>query len=385
MYGSFPTIGFDARLWHWTGIGRYIRNILPLLKGVELVVWCLPEDASEVRARLPHATIRECNIRPFTLKEWLFWPAELNHVPLDLFHAPHINIPVFCRVPLVVTLHDVIPLRYREAINSKLGRQYFAMMSSLAVARAVRIIAVSQTTRQDLISILQADPNKIRVIGEAADPHFGVPVEPFEQLTLRERFGIHGPYVLYSGQWKCHKNLDLLLHAFAGLRQRHPDIQLVLVGRRDATQTHVPNLIRKLQLQQAVVCTGYIRDEHVLAALYQGAAVLAHPSCYEGFGLPPLEAMAAGVPVVASNAASLPEVVGHAGLLLPPDDVGQWIDALDSAIHDEHLRDRLIGAGFQRVRQLTWNRAARSTLDVYQEILTAQSLSQRTRHLAFRN
>jgi glycosyltransferase involved in cell wall biosynthesis len=369
MSAHFPCVGLDARLWHRTGIGRYIRNIAPRLPGVDLVVWAAPADLKTVRAELPQATVRPCPARPYSFREQAFWQRELRAVPIDIFHAPHINIPLGVRVPLVVTLHDLIPFRFRGTINSWLGERYFRLMSKLAVARAARVIAVSNNTRRDLIMLLRANPAKIRTIVEGADPRFAVRAASERVRALRSRFGIDGRYLLYAGQWKPHKNMGTLLLAFADLRRRHPDLQLVLVGREDPRQRHVPELIRRLDLENAVIRTGYVRDEDDLVGLFQGASVLAHPSRYEGFGLPPLEAMAAGVPVVASHAASLPEVVGEAGLLLPPDDACQWARALERALVDDGLRGDLIRAGHVRARTLTWDRAAELTVATYQEIL----------------
>jgi glycosyltransferase involved in cell wall biosynthesis len=384
MSAYFPCVGLDARLWHRTGIGRYLRNIAPRLHGVDLVVWALPADVDPVQAELPQATVRPCPARPYSFREQIFWQRELRAVPLDLFHAPHINIPLGVRVPIVVTLHDLIPLHFRGTINSWLGERYFRIMSQRAVARAARLIAVSENTRRDLLTLLRANPAKIVTIQEGADPRFAVRSTPQRIEALRRRFGISGRYVIYAGQWKPHKNLGTLLLAFADLRRRHSDLQLVLVGREDPRQTQVPELIRRLQLDDAVVRTGYIRDENELVGLFQGASVLAHPSHYEGFGLPPLEAMAAGVPVVASNAASLPEVIGAAGVLLPPDDVCRWAQALERAIVDDELRGNLIRAGQVRARTLTWDRAAQLTIATYHDVLRESAIVPEAVRLASR-
>jgi glycosyltransferase involved in cell wall biosynthesis len=177
--------------------------------------------------------------------------------------------------------------------------------------------------------------------------------------------------LLYSGQWKPYKNLGVLLQAFATLRPRRPALKLVLIGREDPTQAHVPDLIAELGITGAVVPTGYVADEDDLVALYQEASVFTFPSRYEGFGLPPLEAMAAGVPVVSSDAASLPEAIGDAGLLVSPEAPGPWVEAIDRVLDDAALQDRLIRAGCERSLALTWDETARQTLRVYGEIGTA--------------
>ncbi|HEY9723232.1 MAG TPA: glycosyltransferase family 1 protein [Oscillatoriaceae cyanobacterium] len=358
-------VGLDARLWHNTGIGRYVRNLAPRLAGVQLVVWAAPEHLDEVRAALPHSEVLPCAARPFSLAEQRFFPGAIAAAKLDVFHTPHLNAPLFCPVPLVVTIHDLIPLHFPETINSRLGHAYFVAMSHLAVRRSQRVIAVSENTREDLLRLLRAPSERLRVVGEGADALFERKPDAETMSRVRERFALAGPYVLYSGQSKPYKNQATLLRAFARLGR--PELKLVFAGRIDPNQPHVEALIRELGLEHAVVRTGYL-DEDELVALYHGASVFAFPSRYEGFGLPPLEAMAAGVPVVASRAASIPEVVGPAGILLDPDDVVQWAEAIDQVLSDAALRDRLITAGHERVRLFSWDAAARDTLAVYREL-----------------
>jgi glycosyltransferase involved in cell wall biosynthesis len=365
-------LGFDARLWHHTGIGRYIHNLLPrLARQVELVVWALPEDVAAVAAAVPRATVLPCPARPFSIAEQLFFFRALRGPVVDLFHSPHLNVPLGCPVPLVVTIHDLIPMRFPGTINSRLGGIYFTFMADLASRRAEEVLTDSENTRRDLVELLHTPPEKIRAIPLAADAAFGVPATPERRRAVRDRFGLDGRYVLYSGQWKAYKNLGVLLMAFAVVHARHPDLKLVLVGREDPTQAHVPALIQQLGLGAAVVTTGYIPDEEDLVALYQEASVFAFPSRYEGFGLPPLEAMAAGVPVVSSDAASLSEVVGDAALVLPPDDPGPWAEAIERLLADQALRDRLIQIGYARAQSLSWDETARRTLEAYEAVLGA--------------
>jgi glycosyltransferase involved in cell wall biosynthesis len=222
------------------------------------------------------------------------------------------------------------------------------------VRRAVRVIAVSEHTRQDLVALLKADPARIRVVLQGADARFAAP-------RPRTR---HDRYVLYAGQWKRYKNVETLLEAFARLPA---DVRLVLAGRVDPHAVHVPALIQRLGLASRVELPGYL-PEPELAALFQGASLFAFPSRYEGFGLPPLEAMAAGTPVVCSNAASLPEVVGEAALLLPPDDVDGWAAAMQAILDDPALAARLVAAGRARVAAFDWAETARRTAAVYREL-----------------
>jgi glycosyltransferase involved in cell wall biosynthesis len=371
-------VGIDARLWQHTGIGRYIRNMVPRLaalgasEGLQITAWVAPGDLDAASELFQGVTLRPCPARPLSPQEFLFWPREWRHITLDLFHSPHLNIPL-SGPPLVVTLHDLIPLHFPGTIKSRAGELYFRLMIQLATRRSARVLVHSGHTRDDMVALLGANPKKFRVVPLAADTRFSDRQPPERLEALRSRFALTGDYLLYAGQWKHYKNLKTLLSVFAALKTRHPGLQLVLAGRQDPSQSHVAAWITELALKNAVITPGVL-DEDDLVALYQGARVFTFPSLYEGFGLPPLEAMAAGVPVVSSNAASLPEAVGAAALLVPPLDVLKWEQTVEAVLSDEILRLRLIQAGFERVQTLNWDVTARQTLAVYQEVLQGNPL-----------
>lgn len=369
-------IGFDARMWHHTGIGRYIDNLLARLAGPGWTIWVTPDALAAARRAWPDANVQACPAPLFSLREQAFWHATLRQASLDLFHAPHLNVPLSCPVPLVVTLHDLIPLRFPGTIANPLGAAYFATMARQAVRRAARVIAVSRHTAADLVALAGADPERVVVIPEAADPRFARTIAAQSAAKLRARLGLDGRYVLYCGQWKRYKNLETLVAAAAGLGPEFQDVKLVLGGRVDPRATHVRKAIAQHQLQARVVMPGYLAEDE-LVALYQGANVFGFPSRYEGFGLPPLEAMAAGVPVVSSNAASLPEVVADAALCVSPDDVAGWTGALAALLGDETLRRRLVEAGHRRVSALDWQQTAEATRAVHQQVASGPPSSPR--------
>lgn len=366
---SPPRIGIDARMWRHTGIGRYLSNLVPrLARELELVAWVAPDDLGDAYAAWRGVTLRPCPAPLFSAREQLFWRGEHAAARLDLFHAPHVNAPLAPRVPLVVTLHDLIPLRFPRTINSRAGEAYFRGMSGLAPRAATRVVTHSEATRRDLVALRAVDPAKIVVVPLAADPRFAEPQPAARRAAVRARHGLAGPYVLYTGQWKRYKNLETLLAAFARLGDR-PGLRLVLAGREDPRAPHVKAAIAELGLGDRVVTTGWIEDEADLVALYQEAAAFAFPSRYEGFGLPPLEAMAAGVPVVSSDAGALAEAVGDAALVVGPDDPAAWADALARVLDDAAMRARLVEAGRARVRTLGWERTAALTAGVYRDAL----------------
>jgi len=371
-------VGIDGRMLYHTGIGRYIQNLLTTLprEGVEVVAWLDAQGMADERLSSPYLERRLSEVPVFHPYEHWAIAQEAHRAKLDLLHAPHYNAPVFYRGKLVVTLHDLIPLRCPGTMRLKAGEAYFATLVKRAAKRAERVIAVSEYTRQDVLDFTRAAPSKIVSVHHGVDLKYAQDV-PAEVLRgLRDNHGLTGRYLLYAGQQKAYKNVGLLLEVLHHLRQApgFDDVKLVLVGAKGRNDA-IAKAIARLELDTAVVQPGYLKDEAQLIALYQGASVFVFPSRYEGFGLPPLEAMAAGIPVVSSNRTSLPEVVGNAGLLVDPDDVLEWTRSIKRILSEDALRATLIEEGRKRVRQFSWQRTAEATLDVYQSAVGARGSS----------
>ena len=293
-------------------------------------------------------------------------PALMRISPFDVFHGTNYCIPLWANCPTVVTIHDLslfTQAHTHENENVKRGKRRMPLMAR----RATLIIAPSEWTKHETIEHLGVKEHKLRVIPEAARPHLR-PLREDEIQPVLEKHGIRGPYLLYVGTIEPRKNLLTLLRAYADLlRTTEHGPQLVLAGGKGWLFEEVFALVEELRLQEHVKFTGYV-DDADLPALYSAAQAFVYPSLYEGFGLPPLEAMACGAPVITSNVTSLPEVVGKAGLTHAPEDARALTAAMAKLLGDFNTRTHFQRAGLERAQLFSWERAARATQAVYDEV-----------------
>lgn len=358
-------IAIDARLWTEprSGIGRYTRALTEhLLRLAPEEKWILYADRTPGPA-LPGAEVR-CLPWPQRLL-WSLWhaPRDLRRRPVDLFHGvTGFELPGRGPWALVTTVHDLVPLRLPALVPAR-HRWAVRCLLGGALRRAHRVIAVSETTREELLARYRLPPERVVVVPEAAAPHF-VPPAPSALAAVRVRYGLTRPYVLFVGFLEPKKNLGVLLEAIAALRRAGVwgDTELIVVGAPGWGPDPVERA-HALGLGGAVRFVGAVADAE-LPALYGGALAFAFPSLWEGFGLPALEAMAAGAPVVASNRGALPEVTAGAALLVDPTP-RPLAEALERLLGDPALRERLRLAGLVRAAQFSWERTARETLAVY--------------------
>jgi glycosyltransferase involved in cell wall biosynthesis len=311
--------------------------------------------------------------------------AALTHLgapPLDgwlpgvgLFHATDHLLPRFRRIRTVFTLHDLIPLLLPEH-HLPLNRWFLTLMFPRFLAAADAVIAVSESTRRDAVRLLNVPAEKIVVIPEGVEPHFRRVTEGERLSEVRARYHLPERFVLIVCTIEPRKNHSLLLEAYRRLLQTHPDVRLVVGGKPGWLYQSFFQQLEASGLRDRVLLTGHI-PEADLPALLSLATVFAFPSLYEGMGLPPLEAMACGAPVVVSNTSSLPEAVGDAGLLLPPADPGAWAEALARVLDDADLRADLTARGRARARRFTWEAAARATQAVYSKVALMPNFSYR--------
>ncbi|MCX7047093.1 MAG: glycosyltransferase family 1 protein [Candidatus Sumerlaeota bacterium] len=353
---------------------------------------CLVEDDYRHRAELETAPSVEVIAQPrrsplrrilwesfhlsALVRRLLGAPASLPARPVrrahaDVFHAPAFIAPPRLPCPSVVTIHDCAFIRYPQTIRL-LHRIYYRRAIPRSAREAARVAVDSESTRRDVIELMRLDPAKLRVVPLGVGEEFFVDrVAPETEARLRRIIGAGGPFLLTVGTMEPRKNLDTLIRAYARLRAQMPDAPpLVIAGRRGWFCGRLETLTHELGLGDSVRFPGFIPDDD-LPSLLALATVFVCVSLYEGFGLPALEAMAAGAPVVASNASSLPEVIGSAGALVNPSDAESIARSLQSLLRSSDDRARRIESGRRQARQFPWQRCALSMLDIYRE--TAQN------------
>lgn len=367
-------IGIDGRYIadHYPGIGRYTFSLVEALSRLapeETFVVAVHPGQPNSRYNLDQLAARSnILLEPFALPprsplEQVHWPQAARRWSLDVFHSPYFYMPYVLPCPSAVTIYDLIPLVFPEGFSAG-QRLIFRLMVGLALRTARAVIAISAATRADLVRYFNLSPERVHVTPLAADASF-YPRPPAEVAAVRARYGLPDQYILYVGINKPHKNLPRLIEAYAKIAGAPP---LVLAGREDARYPQARERVEALGLGGRVCFPGDIASAD-LPALYSGASLFVFPSLYEGFGLPPLEAMACGVPVVCSNRASLLETVGDAALTFAPEDVEAMASAIRRALHDAYLRASLRQHGLARAAQFSWERTAQETLKIYRMLV----------------
>ncbi len=383
MPSAAPRIGIDARLRAYRG-GGIAEHVSRLLDG--LVELDPPERilALEHRKRERTGVEHEDEVRrrgaleaeaiesrrlltpPHHRLEGWALPVELLPARLDLLHMPDMVLPRARLGPSVLTVHDLAFLRRPELLTGQSRRYYAGVRRS--VRRARRVIAVSQHTRRELLALTEVDPDRLRVIPNPVHPRYRQAGDAQADRKVVLRLGLEEPFILFVSTIEPRKNISTLLEAYRALLDEGRQVGLALAGAEGWLSQPVHRRARELGLEGRARFLGFVADGD-LAALYRRAALLAHPAIDEGFGLTPAEAMAAGRPVVVSDAGSLPELVGEAGLRVPAEDVGAWRAAMARLLDDAALASELAARGRARVADLTPRRMAAETLEVYREVL----------------
>ena len=365
-------IGIDARKLHDFGIGTYIRNLLRQLarldRETEFVLFSRPEDREGLAALGPNFRAVAETAGNYSVSEQLRIPLALRRERVTLFHAPHYVLPPLVGCRAVVTIHDCIHLMFPQYLPHRVAHAYARASIALAARRATRVLTVSESSKRDILRFVDAPEDKIDVIYNSYDERFGVEPREGDVVRVRERYQLHDEFVLYAGNVKPHKNLERLIDAFHLVRNRGLDhLKLVLIGDEISKYSALRRAVHQHQLHKYVRFLGYLPEE-TLAVMYRLAGVFVFPSLYEGFGLPPLEAMASGTPVVTSNVSSLPEVAGDAALLVDPYDPHAIADGIFRVLTNEDLRRDLRRKGLARAHQFSWEQSVRRVRAIYGEV-----------------
>lgn len=340
-------------------IDRQNRYDVYTTRGLSADALALPPNFRVIPSRLP-------TINPRVRIPWeqLLAPLLLRHSRADLFHGVHSVVPLLSPAPTVVTVHDLAFIRFTQTFRAY-NRAYLDFATRLSVRRARRVLVVSEHTRREVIGLLGVPPERIVVTPNAVREHFRPP-DPAALAAFRAQKGLPEQFLLYVGTLEPRKNLTTLLEAYAQLARRH-NVPLVVGGGKGWLYDAVFQRLDQLGLRERVQFVGYV-DEEELPLWYAAATVFVFPSLYEGFGMPPLEAMACGTPVLTSNSSSLPEVVGDAGLLAPPHDPAGFAEALDRLLSDAALREELRERGLVQATRFSWRTTAERTLAAYEAV-----------------
>jgi glycosyltransferase involved in cell wall biosynthesis len=370
-------IAIDIRKINEFGIGSYIWNLVRNIAAIDGVNQYLLIGS---RRNFYELGPLPPNFRPlYTAAAASFWrdhgplPMALRKNNVDVLHVPHHDAPLWCPAKLLVTVHDCVHLLFPASDTSRFQRFRDYWRTARVVRGASHVLAVSNSTKDDIVNIFRIDPNRVSVIYNALDDRFGRLTAAENHEPVLERYQIKDPFVLYAGRIRSHKNVHRLIEAFAVLKSdfaghdRYGNLKLVIIGDELSRRQYLRLRVVQSGVQQDVRFFGSV-SAPTLRVFYQAASLFAFPSLYEGFGLPPLEAMANRTPVLASNTSSLPEVLNDAALLVNPENVFEIARGMKSVLLDDVLRERLVTKGLEQVSKFSWMTAAQRVVETYEQL-----------------
>ena len=371
------------------GVGTYTRNIVRALGRLDreskYFLIGPPRKSGGDRHRCRQIfTPCLCWATTPRIKSYFDFRAILKRLNCDLVHIPHLFwLPRNLPCPYVMTVHDVLDHMYRARDQSGLRRSLHFYLTHRALKGAARIFAVSNFTKSEVEKLFAIPADRIEVVYNAIDERFlrGHASEADRQL-LAERYLVNHPFLLYTGRISPHKNVVRIIEAFSALKaelekeELFPGLKLIIIGDELSKHPDLRRTVVRSRMQNDVRFMGFVPIE-VLRIFYDAAKIFVFPSLYEGFGLPPLEAMAHGTPVVTSNTSSLPEVVGNAAVLVNPENVFEIMRALHRVLLDQALRDKLKARGYEQAKRFSWDASAQQILRVYHEVSEKPAVSGR--------
>jgi len=372
-------VAIDIRRMTEFGVGTYIRNVVRTLgrldQKTKYFLIGSPVKVAECGPLPDNFHCVELHESDNTLKGFLAFRTIIRRMNCDLVHMPHLFwVPRTLPCPYVMTVHDVLDHMYRTRGKSSLRRSVHFQLTRRALMGASRILAVSQFTKTEIEKLFQIPSEKIQVVYNAIDERFlrGHASEN-DRGILAERYQITYPFVLYAGSVAPHKNVSRIIEAFSALKtelekeDKFRDLKLIIIGDDLSGHRDLRRTVIRSGVQNDVRFLGFVPIE-VLRVFYDAAKVFVFPSLYEGFGLPPLEAMAHGTPVITSNTSSLPEVTGNAAVIVNPENVFEIMRGIHCALVDNVLREKLKQRSYEQSARFSWELSVRRIQQVYREV-----------------
>src|SRR5712671_5937410 len=375
----FVKIAIDIRRMTEFGVGTYIRNVVRTLGRLdrETTYFLIgsPDKVKEIGTLPPNFHTVPLIEPERSLKGFRDFRAVVKRLQCDLVHIPNLfSVPRALPCPYVMTVHDMLEHMSRSRQRSGFWRSLHFQLTKHLLSGAARILAVSNFTKNEMEKLFETSPERIEVVYNAIDERFlHGHASPADRELIAQRYQVTYPFLLYAGRVSAHKNVVRMIEAFSALKTElerdhaFPDLKLIIIGDDLSGNPDLRRTVIRAGVQNDVRFLGFVPIE-VLRIFYDSAKIFVFPSLYEGFGLPPLEAMAHGTPVVTSNVSSLPEVVGDAAVLVNPENVFEIMRALHRVLLDKGLRDRMKERGYQQATKFSWEKSVRRILEVYRQV-----------------
>lgn len=363
-------IAIDARVISdkMHGIARYAYQLINALAKIdsenEYIILFNEEKILNAVTQNNNFRFLKCDIKVYSLKEQFLIPFILKREGIDIYHSPTFSAPIFAPCKVVMTIHDMIHLIYAKQYSA-FKNMYYKLIVKTAVTRANRLITVSENSKKDISQFLNVSEDKIFSIHNGVDKKFSLENQNKSKEAIKKKYPISNNYILYVGNEKPHKNASNVIRAFDLFIKKNSLIySLVMLG---VSGKYIEKITGQ-SLPKYFVSINEVNNDADLISLYRESSLLLCPSYYEGFGLPLLEGMACGTPIITSNNSSIPEVVGDTAIMVDPNNINQISDEIKRVLSDKNLKETLIEKGKNRAKIFTWQKTAQKTLEVYEEV-----------------